>query len=142
MHRNVGFYHSYFLFHGLTIDEKTKDYFEKIEKRISDLYDDLEIKLIKPTNDYLKIYAKLYASNGKIYTPFRLVENGQKRIVGPKDYMGIPFVGRIVLKIAKIYDGSCVSLICEAKEVLIEEVFIPPSIFDEYPDAEEYSDAD
>ena len=50
--------------------------------------------------------------------------------------MGIPFVGRIVLKIAKIYDGSCVSLICEAREVLIEEVFVPPSIFDEYPDAE------
>ena len=127
---------------GLSIDEKNKDYFEKIEKRISNLYDDLEIKLLKPTNDYLKIYAKLYASNGKIYTPFRLVENGQKRIVDPKDYMGIPFVGRIVLKIAKIYDGSCVSLICEAKEVLIEEVFVPPSIFDEYPDAEEYSDAD
>ena len=53
---------------GLSIDEKNRDYFEKIEKRISNLYDDLEIKLIKPTNDYLKIYAKLYASNGKIYT--------------------------------------------------------------------------
>ena len=127
---------------GLSIDEKNKDYFEKIEKRISDLYDDLEIKLIKPTNDYLKIYAKLYAANGKICTPFRLGENGQKRIIEPKDYMGISFVGKIALKIAKIYDGSCVSLICEAKEVLIEEVFVPPSIFDEYPDAEEYSDAD
>ena len=51
---------------GLSIDEKNKDYFEKIEKRIPDLYDDLEIKLIKPTNDYLKIYAKLYSSNGKM----------------------------------------------------------------------------
>ena len=56
--------------------------------------------------------------------------------------MGISFVGKIALKIAKTYDGPCVSLICEAKLVLIEEVFIPPSIFDEYPDAEEYSDAD
>ena len=118
---------------GLSIDEKNKDYFEKIEEKISNLYDDLEINLIKPTNDYLKIYAKLYASNGKIYNyiyTFRLVENGRKRIVDPKDYMGIPFVGQIVLKIAKTYDGSCVSLICEAREVLIEEVFVPPSIFD------------
>ena len=127
---------------GLSIDEKNRDYFEKIEKRISDLYDDLEINLIKPTNDYLKIYAKLYASNGKIYTPFRLVENGKKKLIEPKEYIGIPFSGKIALKISKIYDGSCVSLICEAKEVLIEEVFLPPSIFDEYSDAEEYSDGD
>ena len=127
---------------GLSIDEKNRDYFEKIEKRISNLYDDLEIKLIKPTNDYLKIYAKLYASNGKIYTPVRLVENGKKKLIDPKDFIGIPFQGKIALKISKIYDGSCVSLICEAKEVLIEDVFTPPSVFDEYSDAEEYSDGD
>ena len=127
---------------GLSIDEKNKDYFEKIEKRISDLYDDLEIKLMKPTNDYLKIYAKLFASNGKIYTPFRIVENGKKKLIDPKDFVGIPFQGKIVLKIAKIYDGSCVSLICEAQEVLIEDIFPQPSVFDEYSDAEEYSDGD
>ena len=127
---------------GLSIDEKNRDYFEKIEKRISDLYDDLEIKLIKPTNDYLKIHAKLYSSNGKIYTPFRIVENGKKKLIDPKEYIGIPFLGKIALKISKIYDGSCISLICEAKEVLIEEVFVPPSVFDEYSDAEEYSDGD
>ena len=124
---------------GLSIDEKNKDYFEK---RISDLYDDLEIKLIKPTNDYLKIYAKLYASNGKIFTPFRIVENGKKKLIDPKDFIGIPFHGKIALKISKIYDGTCVSLICEANEVLIEDVFTPPSFFDEYSDAEEYSDGD
>ena len=121
---------------GLAIDEKNKDYFEKIEKRISDLYDDLEIKLIKPTNDYLKIYAKLYDANGKIYTPFRIVENGKKKLIDPKDFIGIPFQGKIALKISKIYDGSCVSLICEAKEVLIEDVFTPPSVFDEYSDGD------
>ena len=125
---------------GLSIDEKNQDYFEKIEKRITDLYD-LEIKLLKPTNDYLKIYAKLYASNGKIYTPFRLVENGKKKLIDPKDFIGIPFSGKMVLKISKIYDGSCVSLICEAQEVLIEEIFTQPSVFDEYSDAEE-SDVD
>ena len=127
---------------GLSIDEKNQDYFEKIEEKISNLYDDLEIKLIKPTNDYLKIYAKLYAANGNIYTPFRIVENGKKKSIDPKDFIGIPFQGQIALKIAKIYDGSCVSLICEAKEVLIEDVFTPPSVFDEYSDAEEYSDGD
>ena len=127
---------------GLSIDEKNKEYFEKNEKRISALYDDHEIKLLKPTNDYLKLYAKLYSSNGKIYTPIRIVENGKKKLVDPKDYMSIPFVGKMALKIAKIYDGSCVSLICEAQEVLIEEVFYPPSIFDEYPNAEEYFDGD
>ena len=70
------------------------------------------------------------------------MENGKKKLVDPKDYMSIPFVGKMALKIAKIYDGSCVSLICEAQEVLIEDVFTPPSVFDEYSDAEEYSDGD
>ena len=63
---------------GLSIDEKNQDYFQKIEERILNLYDDLEINLIKTTNDYSKIYAKLYATNGKIYTPFILLENGKK----------------------------------------------------------------
>ena len=127
---------------GLSIDEKNRDYFEKIEEKISNHYVDLEIQLIKPTNDYLKIYAKLYASNGKIYSPFRIVENGKKKSIDPKDFIGIPFQGKIALKISKISDGSCVSLICEAKEVLIENVFTPPSFFDEFPNAEGYSDGD
>ena len=70
------------------------------------------------------------------------MENGKKKLIDRKDFIGIPFHGKIVLKIAKIYDGSCVSLICEAKEVLIEDVFTPPSVFDEYSDAEEYTDGD
>ena len=122
---------------GLDVNKTNQDYFEKIEKRISELYDDLEIKLLKPTNDYLKVYAKLYSSNDKIYTPFRIVENGKKKIVNPEDYIGISFHGKIALKISRIYDGNCVSLICEAQEVLIEDIYIPPSIFDEYSDAED-----
>ena len=65
------------------------------------------------------------------------MENGKKKLVDPKDYMSIPFQGKIALKISKIYDGSCVSLICEAQEVLIEDVYQPPSIFDDYSDAED-----
>ena len=38
------------------------------------------------------------------------------------------------MRIAKIYSGSCLSLVCEAKEVLIEEIQTPVSYFDEYPD--------
>ena len=70
------------------------------------------------------------------------MENGKKKSIDPKDFIGIPFHGQIALKISKIYDGSCVSLICEAKEVLIENIFTPPSFFDEFPNAEEYSDGD
>ena len=69
------------------------------------------------------------------------MENGKKKLVDPKDYIGIPFVGKMVLKISKIYDGNCVSLICEAQEVLIEDIFFSPSFFNEYSDAEE-SDVD
>ena len=69
------------------------------------------------------------------------MENGKKKLIDPKDYIGIPFVGKIALKISKIYDGNCVLLICEAQEVLIEDIYSPPSIFEEYSDAEE-SDVD
>ena len=123
---------------GLTVDEKNQDFFQTIEKRISDLYDDLEIKFIKNS----KIFAKLFTTDGKIHTPVRLVTNGKNKLIEPKQYLGVPFSGKILLKISKIYDGCCVSLICEAKEVLIEEVFIQPSVFDEYPDEDEFSDED
>ena len=55
---------------GLSIDEKNKGYFEMIEKKITELYDDsVELKLIKSTNDYLKIYLKLFSRNGKFIPP-------------------------------------------------------------------------
>ena len=108
---------------GLSIDETNKDYFEMIEKKIHELYDNVGIKLIKSTNDYLKIYLKLFSRNGKIHTPFRILEGNKKRLVEPLDYVGIPFTGQVFFKIARIYDGNCVSLICEAKEVLIVDVY-------------------
>ena len=121
---------------GLSVDKDNKD-FESIEKKINELYDNADIKFIKPTHDYLKIYVKLYSRNGKIFTPFRILEGGKKKLIDPIDYVGIPFSGQILFNIAKIYDGSCVSLICEAKEVLIEDIFSQPSVFDEYSDAED-----
>ena len=116
---------------GLSMDETNKDYFESIEKRINELYDNVEIKLIKSTNDYLKIYLKLFSRNGKIHTPFRILEGNKTRLVEPLDYVGIPFTGQVFFKFARIYDGNCVSLICEAKEVLIEDVY-QNSVFHEY----------
>ena len=121
---------------GLSIDETNKDYFETIEKKINELYDNDEIKLIKPINNYLKIYLKLFSRNGKIHTPFRILERNKKRLIEPLDYVGIPFTGQVVFKIARIYDGNCVSLICEAKEVLIEDVY-QNSVFNEYSDVED-----
>ena len=122
---------------GLSIDEINKDYFETIEKKINELYDDVDIKLIKSTNDYLKIYLKLFSRNGKIHTPSRILEGNNKGLVEPLDYNGIPFTGQVFFKIARIYEGNCVSLICEAKEVLIEDVFNQNSVFNEYSDAED-----
>ena len=46
---------------------------------------------------------------------------------------------KFIFKISHIYDGNCVSLICEAQEILIEDTF-QKSVFDEYSDAEEESD--
>ena len=121
---------------GLSIDETNKDYFEMIEKKIHELYDNVGIKLIKSTNDYLKIYLKLFSRNGKIHTPYRILEGNKKRLVEPLDYVGIPFTGQVFFKIARIYDGNCVSLICEAKEVLIEDIY-QNSVFNEYSDVED-----
>ena len=121
---------------GLAIDDHNKSYFEAIEKKLSELYDSVDLKLIKAAHGYLKIYLKLFSRNGKIHTPVRIVEGGKKRLIEPLDYVGIPFDGQVFLKIARIYDGNCVSLIGEAKEVLIEDTG-HKSVFDEYSDAEE-----
>ena len=121
---------------GLAIDDHNKSYFAAIEKKISELYDSVDLKLIKSAHGYLKLYMKLFSRNGKIHTPVRIVEDNKKRLIEPLDYVGIPFSGQVVFKIARIYDGNCVSLICEAKEVLIEDTF-QKSLFVEYSDAEE-----
>ena len=122
---------------GLTVDKENEEYFKKIEKRITDLYDDLELNLIKTSHDHSKVYAKLYSIDGEIIAPIRILSNGKKKIINPLNYIGVPFTGKIVMRIAKIYNGSCLSLICEAKEVLIEEIQTQPSYFDEYSDAED-----
>ena len=122
---------------GITIDKENQEYFKKIEGKITDLYDDLELNLIKTSHDYSKVYAKLYSIDGEIITPIIILSNGKRKIINPHNYIGISFLGQVVMRIAKIYNGSCLSLICEAKEVLIEEIQTQPSYFDEYPDAED-----
>ena len=111
---------------GLSVTNDNKIYFEAIEKKLNELYDNLPFKLIKPTHDYLKVFIKLLSRNGKIHTPVRILEGGKKKLANPMDYLGIPFRGQVYFKISHIYDGNCVSLICEAQEVLIEDIFPSP----------------
>ena len=104
---------------GLTIDKENEDFFKSIEKRISDLYGE-KLRLIKTSHRNTRVYAKLFAKDGQIQTPTKILCNGEKKINDPFDYFGISLSGRIVMRIAKIYFGSCLSLVCEAREVLFQ----------------------
>ena len=92
---------------GLSVDKENEEYFKKIERRITDLYDDLELNLIKTSHDHSKVYAKLYSIDGEIITPIRILSNGKKKMVNPYNYIGIPFSGQVVMRIAKLYNESC-----------------------------------
>ena len=103
---------------GLEIDEKNRDYFKKIEKRISDLYGK-KLHLIK-TRGYGKYYsARVYAklsqnkNVGIFFDDTKIIKN-------PFDYVNIPYYARIVLRISRIYDGHCLSIICEANKVIVQ----------------------
>ena len=98
-----------------------KIFFKSIERKISDLYGD-KLVLIKSSHGHSKVYVKLFVIEGKIQTPIRFLLNGKKKIANPLNFIGVPFFGKIVMRISKIYSGSCLSLICEAKEVLIEKI--------------------
>ena len=104
---------------GVTIDKENKDFFKSIEKKISDLYGE-KLHLIKTSHGNSRVYAKLFAKDGQIQTPIKILCNGEKKINDPLDYFGILLSGRIVMNIAKIYSGSCLSLACEAREVLFQ----------------------
>ena len=125
---------------GLSITKENKDYFEAIEKKLNELYDDVPFKLIKPTQEGLKIFIKVFSRNGKIYTPMRKLNGQKKQLVNPDDWIKVPLIGQVYFKIASIYDGNGVSVICEAHEILIEDKNLPPSIFTEYSDEEYDSD--
>ena len=127
---------------GLSVTNENKDYFEKIEKKLNELYDDVDFKLMKPTTDGLKVFIKVFSRNGKIYTPIRKLNGQKKQLVNPADWIKVPIIGQIYFKIASIYDGNGVSVICEAQEVLIEDKNLPPSVFSEYSDDEFDSDVD
>ena len=59
---------------------------------------------------------------GNYYANQNFNKRKKKLMINPLDYIGIPFSGQVVMRIAIIYNGSCLSLVCEAKEVLIEEI--------------------
>ena len=102
---------------GLTINKFNKDFFKSIEKRISDLYGK-KLQLIKSSHGHSKIYLKLSSDDGKIQ-----IQLTNKEInANPHNFLGEAISGRIKMKISRIYNGSCLSLICEAKEVFIKDI--------------------
>ena len=99
---------------GLDIDKNNEDFFRSIEERISDLYGK-KLHLIKTK----RVYAKLEVKNGKVKTPVGIFFDDPK-IIDPFDEVNIPYYARIVMRISRIYDGNCLSLICEANEVIVQ----------------------
>ena len=100
---------------GLDIDNNNEDFFKSIEERISDLYGK-KLHLIKTK----RVYAKLNVKNGKVQTPVGRFFDDTKIIKDPFDEVNIPFYARIVMRISRIYEGNCLSLICEANEVIVQ----------------------
>ena len=99
---------------GLDIDKNNEDFFRSIEKKISDLYGK-KLHLIKKK----RVYAKLEVKNGKVKTPVGIFFDDPK-IIDPLDDVKTPFYARIVMRISRIYEGNCLSLICEANEVIVQ----------------------
>ena len=99
---------------GLDIDKNNEDFFRSIEEKISELYGK-KINLIKKK----RVYAKLEIKNGKVKTPVGIFFDDPK-VIDPLDDVHIPFYARIVMRISRIYDGNCLSLICEANEVIVQ----------------------
>ena len=100
---------------GLDIDKNNEDFFKSIEERISDLYGK-KLHLIKTK----RVYAKLDVKNGKVQTPVGRFFDDTKIIKDPFDEVNIPYYARIVMRISRIYEGNCLSLICEANEVIVQ----------------------
>ena len=100
---------------GLDIDKNNEDFFKSIEEKISDLYGK-KLHLIKTK----RVYAKLDVKNGKVQTPVGIFFDDPKIIKDPFEMVSIPFYARIVMRISRIYEGNCLSLICEANEVIVQ----------------------
>ena len=100
---------------GLDIDKNNEDFFKSIEEKISDLYGK-KLHLIKTK----RVYAKLEVKNGKVQTPVGIFFDDPKIIKDPFDEVKTPFYARIVMRISRIYEGNCLSLICEANEVIVQ----------------------
>ena len=102
---------------GLNINKENEDFFKSIEERISDLYGK-KLHLIKKK----RVYAKLDVKNGKVQTPVGIFFDDPEIIKDPFEYsnLHITCFARIVMRISRIYEGNCVSLICEANEVPVQ----------------------
>ena len=72
------------------------------------------LDLIKSSHGHEKVYAKFPKDQSQ--TPVKFI-NEKRKIVDPSKFLKIPLLGKIEMRISRIYNGSCLSLICEVKEV-------------------------
>ena len=64
---------------GVTIDKENKDFFKSIEKKISDLYGE-KLHLIKTSHGNSRVYAKLFAKDGKFKHQSKYYVMGKRKL--------------------------------------------------------------
>ena len=95
-----------------------------------------ELKLVKvDKSENLKVFAMLYCdSKEKISARF---SRKDKSSLDPHEMVGLPLKGKVILHLSRIFLGNVSSLTIFVREVLVEEIVQPVSLFDEYDDPEE-----
>ena len=53
--------------------------------------------------------------------------------------IGVPLKGKVILHLSRIFLGNVSSLTVSAREILVESIIEPVSLFDEYDEPEESS---
>ena len=98
-----------------------------------------ELKRVKvDKSENQKLFAKLYCdSKDKITAKFSKKDRSS---LDPHDMIGVPLKGKVILHLSRIFLGNVSSLTVSAREVLVENIVEPPSLFDEYDEPEESSE--
>ena len=86
-------------------------------------------------SENLKVCAKLYCdSKGKITAKFSTKD---KSSLDPYEMVGLHLKGKVILHLSRIFLGNVSSLTVSVRDVLVEEIIEPVSLFDEYDEPEE-----
>ena len=97
-----------------------------------------ELKLVKvDKSENLKVFAKLYCdSKDKITAKFSRKDRSS---MDPHEMGGLLLKEKVILHLSRIFLGNVSSLTVSVREVLLEEIIEPVSLFDEYDEPEEAS---